>query len=156
MLKAPVRPPVPGHSEFLRAFTALFGGDSAEPVAVDLVGAIDAVCHDPVTAGEVECAARAMAAGKSTALGQVPVEYVCGHHSAAIWEVFAELFNCFVARGYPAVLNHMLMMPLHKKDDPADCGNYRGISLMHPWGRLFSKLVVHRLERDPAAVRAQA
>ena len=76
MLKVPVRPPVPGHSEFLRAFTALFGGDGAEPVAEDLVGAIDAVCHDPVTAGEVECAARAMAAGKSTALGQVPVEYV--------------------------------------------------------------------------------
>ena len=57
MLKVLVWPPVPGHSEFLRAFTALFGGDGAKPVAEDLVGAIDTVYHDPVTAGKVECAA---------------------------------------------------------------------------------------------------
>ena len=69
MLRAPVRLLVPGHSEFLRAFTALFGGDGAEPVAADLVAAMEGVCHDPVTAGEVECAAHAMASGKSTALG---------------------------------------------------------------------------------------
>ena len=70
--------------------------------------------------------------------------------------VLAEMFDCFVTDGYPSILNQMLMMPLHKKDDPSDCGNYRGISLMHPWGRLFSKLVVRRLERDPAATRAKA
>lgn len=155
-MRAPVRPPVPGHSDFLEAFGTLFGGEGAQPVATALVEAIEGVCHDPVTAGEVERAALAMAAGKSTALGQVPLEYLCGHRSAAIWEVFAVLFNRFIESGYPAVLNHMLMLPLHKKDDPSDCGNYRGISLMHPWGRLFSKLVVHRLERDPSAVRARA
>ena len=75
--------------------------------------------------------ANAMAVGKSTALGQLPVEYVWGHHSAAIWEVFAELFNCYVEQGYLAVLNYMLMIPLHNKDNPADCGNYPGISLIY-------------------------
>ena len=87
-----------------------------------------------------------MAAGKSTALGQVPLEYVCGHHCGALWELFAKLFNSFIAGGYPGVLNHMLMLPLHKKDDPGDGGNYRGISLMHSWGRLS----------DPAAACARA
>ena len=86
----------------------------------------------------------------------MPLEYIRGHRCGVIWGVFAELFNTFIARGYPAVLNRMLLMPLHKRDDPADCSNYRGISLMHPCGRLFSKVVVRRLEADPAATRARA
>ena len=107
-------------------------------------------------AEEVEWAAQAMAAGKSTVLRQVLLEHICGHHYDMLWEVFAKLFNSFITGGYPGVLNHMLMLPLHKKDDPSNCGNYRGISLMHPWVRLFSKLVVHQLESDPAAARAKA
>ena len=49
----------------------------------------------------------------------------------------------------------MLMLPLHKKGDMAACDNYRGISLMHPLGRLFSKIITARLLRDPAARRAE-
>ena len=66
------------------------------------------------------------------------------------------MFNAFVERGYPSVLNHMLLMPLFKKDHPTECSNYRSISLMHPWGRLFSKVVVGHLKADPAATRAKA
>ena len=107
-------------------------------------------------AEEVEWAARAMAAGKSTVLEQVSLEYICGHRCDPLWEVFAKLFNGFITGGHPGVLNHMLMLPLHKKDDPSDCGNYHGISLMHPWVRLFSKLVVHQLESDPVAAHEKA
>lgn len=67
----------------------------------------------------------------------------------------ALLFNTFVDNGYPMELNRMLMLPLHKKGDMAACDNYRGISLMHPLGRLFSKVVTARLLRDPAARRAE-
>ena len=49
----------------------------------------------------------------------------------------------------------MLLMPLYKsKGDKTDCNNYRGISLICPLGRLFAKVVLQRLESDPAAVRA--
>ena len=68
----------------------------------------------------------------------------------------AALFNAFVERGYPAELNRMLLLPLHKKGDEAACENYRGILLMHPLGRLFSKVVTSRLLHDPAAVRADS
>ena len=67
-MKAPVRPPVPSHSEFLESFARLFGGEGAAPIAADLVGALEGVCHEPVTAAEVERAAGAMAAGESTGL----------------------------------------------------------------------------------------
>ena len=68
-LRAPVRPPVPTHSEFLEAFSELFGGAGAAPVADHLVEALEAVQHEPVTPEEVQLAAAAMAPGKSTALG---------------------------------------------------------------------------------------
>ena len=64
------------------------------------------------------------------------------------------LFNHFITHDYPTVLNHMLLMPLHK-DDPVDCSNYQGISLMHPWGCLFSKVIIRCLEADPAVVRTK-
>ena len=48
----------------------------------------------------------------------------------------------------------MLFMPVYKRGDASDPDNYRGISLMHPVARLFSKVLTARLERDPAAVRA--
>ena len=52
----------------MESFARLFGGEGAAPIAADLVGALEGVCHDPVTAAEVERAAGAMAAGKSTGL----------------------------------------------------------------------------------------
>ena len=48
----------------------------------------------------------------------------------------------------------MLLLPLHKKGDKSDPDNYRGISLIHPLGRLFCKTVTNRLETDPNAKRA--
>ena len=68
-LQAPVRPPVPTHSEFLEAFSELFGGAGAEPVAQHLVEALEDVQHELVSPEEVEQAAAAMATGRSTALG---------------------------------------------------------------------------------------
>ena len=100
-LRAPVRPPVPSHSEFLEEFETLFGGAGAEPVPDYLVEALEAVQHEPVRPEEVERAAAAMAMGKSTALSQVPLEYIRGHRCGAIWQVLAELFNTFIVRGYP-------------------------------------------------------
>jgi len=96
-----------------------------------------------------------MKSGKSTGLGRLPIEYLKAPVDERLWESVAVAFNYFVECGYPAELNHMLMMPLFKKGDVAKCGNYRGISLMHPLGRLFSKVVVARLEGDGRAVRAR-
>ena len=96
------------------------------------------------------------ASGKSSALATYPIEFLKGHVLGVQWEILAVLFNAFVENGYPVELNRMLFLPLHKKGDEEACDNYRGISLMHPVGRLFSKVVTQRLLRDEAAVRADS
>ena len=96
-----------------------------------------------------------MKANKTTALATFGIEVLREHVDGGLWEVLACLFNHFVTSSYPLRLNSMLLMPLHKKGDVRACDNYRGISLMHPLGRLFSKVVVARLERSPAATRAE-
>ena len=60
---------MPGHSEFLASFSELFGDAGAAAMDPALVEAIEEVGHTPIEASEVERAATAMAAGKSTALG---------------------------------------------------------------------------------------
>ena len=71
-----------------------------------------------------------------------------------VWKVLAFLFDKFVETAYPSELNHMLFLPLHKKGPKDNPDNYHGISLIHPLGHLFSKIVTACLESDECAARA--
>ena len=42
----------------------------------------------------------------------------------------------------------MLYMPLFKKGDRANADCYRGISLMHPLGKMLSMIVLQKLESE--------
>lgn len=108
----------------------------------------------PFTASEIATAAGHMARGKTTALARYPLELLRASPRSALWRVLAVLFNRFVTCGFPSRLSHMLFMPVYKRGDATDPDNYRGISLMHPVARLFSKVLTARLACDPAAVRA--
>ena len=59
------------------------------------------------------------------------------------------MFTLFSRTGYPRVLTTLLLMPLFKQRGERDlCTNYRGISLLHLLGRLFSKCFEARLLAD--------
>ena len=154
MLRAGVKPPVPTLSAFLTHFEALFGGTGGSAMDPAAAASILEAFHAPITAREVAEAASHMASGKTCALATYPIDLLRGNQGGVLWEVVATLFNAFVDTGYPTALNNMLFMPLHKKGDETQCDNYRGIALMHPLGRLFSKVVTARLVADPHATRA--
>ena len=115
---------------------------------------LEASLHLPFTATEIATAAGLMARGKTTALARYPLELLRVSPHSALWRVLAVLFNHFVTSGFPSRLSHMLFLPVYKRGDATNPDNYRGISLMHPVARLFSKVLTARLANDPAAVRA--
>ena len=115
---------------------------------------LESSLHLPFTALEIASAAGRMARGKTTTLARYPLELLRVPPHSALWRILAVLFNRFVTSGFPSRLSHMLFMLVYKWGDASDPDNYRGISLMHPVARLFSKVLTARLERDPAAVHA--
>ncbi|KAL1448299.1 hypothetical protein WDU94_008926, partial [Cyamophila willieti] len=46
----------------------------------------------------------------------------------------------------PEEWKEAIVIPIHKKGDKLDCNNYRGISLINCTYKIFSKLLLHRLE----------
>ena len=96
-----------------------------------------------------------MAHGKSAGTAVYSLDMFWGGNSS-LYQMVADLFTFWARSGYPRKLNTLLLLPLYKhRGDRSDCDNYRGISLLHPVGRWFSKTLVTRLEADPAAVRAR-
>ena len=56
------------------------------------------------------------------------------------------LFNKLFSKGYfPNVWTEGFIIPLHKKGDVNEVGNYRGITLLSTFGKLFSKVLNNRL-----------
>ncbi len=95
----------------------------------------------PFTAQEVATALSAMQRGKSTGLASYPVD-IFRTCRPELFELVAELFCTFAQHGYPSKLNTLLLLPLWKrKGSPGEPANHRGISLIHPLGRWFAKVV---------------
>ena len=140
--------------QFWEHFAELFGGDAASGISNEIAANLTKIEHTPFTPSEIKIAADQMKPGKSSELATFRVEQLLRHRDTDLWHMLALLFNHCVANSYPQRLNQMLLLPLHKKGAKNNPDNYLGISLIHPIGRLFSKVVTNRLESDNHATRA--
>ena len=58
----------------------------------------------------------------------------------------ADIFNMSVQKGiFPSKLKEAKVIPVYKSDDETEPGNYRPISLLSVFNRIFEKLMYHRL-----------
>lgn len=59
----------------------------------------------------------------------------------------AKLMNLSVTSGkYPSKLKHAKVSPVYKDDDETDPANYRPISLLSNYNRIFEKIMFNRLK----------
>ena len=59
----------------------------------------------------------------------------------------ADIFNISVQKGvFPSKLKEAKVIPIYKSDDETEPGNYRPISLLSIFNRIFEKLMYHRLK----------
>ena len=64
----------------------------------------------------------------------------------SLCECLATMFNMFLVRGLPACWNTLTLTSLYKTGDRSDAANYRGISIMHVFSKLYSTCLTERLE----------
>jgi len=76
----------------------------------------------------------------------IAIELLKGGHAVA--RHLARLFtSCIVNRTVPDMWNNAIIVLLHKKGDIKDINNYRPISLTSHTSKLFSKVLLNRIER---------
>lgn len=51
------------------------------------------------------------------------------------------MFNCFYTRGLPRICSNIEIFPIFKKGDKLDPTNYRAISVMNVFTKLYSTIL---------------
>lgn len=115
---------------------------------------IDIASNTPFKPVKIARAAQQMKSNKTTAMAAFPIEYIRIHVLETMWCSLSVLFSSCITTPYLDKLNATLFMVLYKKGPLVDCIIHRETYLMHPIGKLFSKVIISRLEGDSNATRA--
>ena len=94
---------------------------------------------------EVEKAIASLENNSSSGITEIPVK-VIKHCSGILAPVLVTLFNHFIDSGsIPHDLKCAIAFPLFKKGDITNCDNYRGISVLSPFAKVFEKLIAAQI-----------
>jgi exonuclease III len=100
----------------------------------------------PLTVEEVKSAIKQLKRNKSSGVDHILNEYfiecsdiICSH--------LCDIFNCIFESGYfPEQWTQGIIIPLHKKGSVNDVNNYRGITLVSCFSKLFTTIINKRIE----------
>ena len=99
----------------------------------------------PVTAREVELEILALPNNKSHGLYSCPTKLL-KYSSTIISDILAKIVNLSVRSGsYPSKLKKAKVIPVFKTEDETDANNYRPISLLSIFDRIFEKVMYKRM-----------
>lgn len=81
--------------------------------------------------------------------GNIPIELM-KYGPDILLEMIAQLFNkCMLAgEKLPEDWNQSYISSIYKKGDKKLCTNYRGISVTSSMGRLYGRILKHRIESE--------
>ena len=113
--------------------------DETEPVYEEL--------DVPFTESEIDMCIKNLKRDKATGLDNIMNKYIIFSRQF-IKPVLCKLFNCILNSGsFPELCAKSIVVPVYKKGQPNDPGNYRGIYLASHIGKLFTALINSRLTR---------
>jgi hypothetical protein len=95
-----------------------------------------------VTVNDVLSAISTLDTSSSPGNTQIPVS-VIKDNASTLAPVMLSLFNECLAKGeFPSALKYAIVyLPLFKKGDKNSCNNYRGISILSPFAKIFERLL---------------
>jgi len=101
---------------------------------------------NPVSSLEIEFEISSIPNSKSHGLYSCPTQLL-KYSSNVISGILAEILNLSIFSGvYPNKLKMAKIVPIFKQDDETDANNYRPISLLSNFNRIFEKIVFKRME----------
>ena len=101
----------------------------------------------PICRDDVEMVIKNLRNGKAPGVDGILVEFVKNCHPIMIGTLH-KLFDCLYSNGiFPERWKTNIIIPVHKGGDKEDPNNYRGISLMSVLGKLFSMILLERIQR---------
>ena len=99
----------------------------------------------PTNAREVEQKLKTLKTNKAVGPNSIPTK-ILKTYSKSLSKLLSELINLSFAQGkFPTILKIAKVIPIHKKGDKSECGNYRSIFLISNISKLLEKLVHERL-----------
>ena len=78
----------------------------------------------------------------SDEIGNILLNRCCYSISVPLCIIFN---NCLQRSVIPSVWKKADVIPIHKRDDPTDCRNYRPISLLSPTSKVLERIIFNRL-----------
>ena len=106
----------------------------------------ESFAFNPVLPGEIEVELRSLPLNKATGLYSCPVR-ILKSASQLLSKPLATIMNRSIESGiYPSKLKLAKVVPVFKSEDELDPNNYRPISLLSLFNRVFEKLMYNRLK----------
>jgi hypothetical protein len=108
-------------------------------------GQVNDSLDQPITAGEILKCIHSLKRNKAPGLDGIPGEFFIDC-SELIVPYLVHIFNYIFDSGeYPEIWSKGVIVPIPKKGDKANAGNYRGITLINVFSKLFSLVLRNRL-----------
>ena len=108
-------------------------------------GQVDSFFCSPVTPVEIENIIMGLNNSNATGVDQIPMKII-KISSAYIKNPLTHVINLSFSEGhFPSTLKISKVIPIHKKGDSSNLGNYRPISLLNNFSKIFEKVMHHRI-----------
>ena len=99
----------------------------------------------PISLGEVEEAVRRLKLGRACGVDEIPAELWKHGGDVVIEALYNLITKIWEAEDLPDQWREALIVPIFKKGDRKECGNYRGISLLCTAYKVLSYILLQRL-----------
>lgn len=137
--------------DWLTHFETLFANQSEEEITDDIEIEVpdseieNLIFNSEITEDEIVFAVKSLRAGKAPGPdGIIPEMFI--NTIDIILPILNKLFNRLFLRGeFPGTWSKSIMIPIHKKGDINSADNYRGISLLDIFGKIYTSILNRRL-----------
>ena len=134
-------------NDFAMHFNSLLSVDSnCRLISWCIPSVIDPYLDAPFELDELLVVLNNCKNNKAPGLDRISFEFYKNAPLSFALEVLRLLNYIFLAEDIPSAFRKAIIVPLHKKGDPNDASNYRGLSLLDTLYKIFTGLILNRLK----------